>query len=293
MPAHNPGTAVTRDPSVNDPRIGHALRGFREGRGLLGDNVAHALKWSSSKVSRYERTRSAVSRKELTVILRYYQERHGMPPGQATAILAMFDQALEMSGFMHPYLGPAVLASTVREWSARYVPRLLQTRPYAMAVLRDLQFATGMSPGEIRDATAALARWQTRLTDNPPVRVRALLDEAVLCRLAGDAEVMREQLAHLDRVTTATGTDIEIRVLPFAAGGVPRWTSEFSYLEYPVVAGADESPEVVTEELDGPGQPVLSERDVWRRHQLFTALWQAGEPAGPAVKRALAGTWAV
>ena len=292
MPSYSPGTAAREDPSVNDPRIGNELRRFRDARGLQGDNVAHALKWSTSKISRYERTRTAIRRSGLEQILGYYQKRHGMAPGQAQAITAMFDQALEMARFLHPLLGPAVMASFVREWSARYVPRLLQTRDYATAVLRDLQGAAGMPPGEVRDAAAAIATWQTRLTESPPVRVHALLDESVLYRMAGSPEVMRAQLAHLERVIAAGRTNIEVRVLPFAATGIPRWVSSFSYLEYQEIPGSDGSAEIVTEELDGPGQPCLSERELWHRYQLFSELWKAAdEPAGP-VAWALSAAWA-
>jgi Domain of unknown function (DUF5753)/Helix-turn-helix domain len=292
MPAYKPGSAAQPNPSVNDPRIGNELRRFREARQLMGDNVAHALKWSPSKISRYERGRTGVSRRGLEQILAYYQQQHAMPQGQATAIIAMFDQALEMARFLHPFLGPAVMACFVREWSTRYVPRLLQTHDYAMAVLRDLQAATGMAPGEIRDAAAGIAKWQARLAESPPVRVHALLDESVLYRMAGSADVMRAQLAHLEKAAAAEGTDIEVRVLPFTATRIPRWTGAFSYLEYATVAGADESAEVVTEETDGPCQPYLTERGLWHRYQLFSELWKAADEPDTAVKRALSAAWA-
>jgi len=292
MPAYSPGTAGnTPAKSVNDPRIGHELRRFREDRGLMGDNVAKALRWSSSKISRYERTRTAIRRSGLEQILRYYQERHGMPLGQAKAIMAMFDQALQMAAFLHPWLGPAVMASFVREWSGRYVPRLLQTQDYAIAVLRDLQGITGLAPSEVRDYAFALARWQMRLTENRPVTLHALLDESVLYRMAGSPEVMRAQLEHLEKAAAAEGTDIEVRVLPFTATGIPRWIASFSYLEYPAVPGSGDASEVVTEELDGPGQPYLSERALWHRYQLFSELWKAADEPGPAIKKAVAEAW--
>jgi hypothetical protein len=192
-----------------------------------------------------------------------------------------------MARFLHPLLGPAVMAASVREWSARYVPRLLQTRDYAMSVLRDLQFSTGMSPGEIHETAGAITMWQGRLTADPPVRLHALLDEAVLYRMAGSAGVMRAQLEHLETVPGTAGAGTEVRVLPFTATGVPRWTASFSYLEYAADDDADVIPEVVTEELDGPGQPQLNERGLWQRHQLFTELWKAADEPGPAIRRAL------
>jgi transcriptional regulator with XRE-family HTH domain len=286
MPPYSTGSI--RSDSVCDPRIGIELRRFREKNALSGENVAKALRWSSSKISRYERSRSAITRRGLTQILRYYQERHRMPLGQAQALLAMFDQAQELGVFQHAFLGPAVLAEAVREWAPVYVPRLLQVHGYARAVLSDLQMFTGMPPGEIRGTTAAIIKWQARLLDRPRVRLRAVLDESVLYRMAGDASVMRSQLAHLEKMTAAEGADIGIRILPFTASRVPRWTPAFAYLEYPAMAGADDTAEVVTEELEGPGIPVLDEKRAWKRDRLFSQLWDAADEPGPAIKRALA-----
>jgi Domain of unknown function (DUF5753)/Helix-turn-helix domain len=291
MPRYSPGTAWRNNESVNDPRVGAELRRFRESKKLLGDHVAKALRWSPSKVSRFERSRTAIGRQGLEQILQYYTRVHGMPRAQARAIQAMFEQAMEMARFLHPLLGPAVMAAAVREWSTRYVPRLLQTQDYAMSVLRDLQSSTGMSPGDVRDTAAAITLWQARLAGKPPVRLYALLDEAVLYRQAGSPAVMRAQLEHLAAVPGTAGTSIEIRVLPFTATGVPRWTGAFSYLEYAPAASEDEIPEVVTEELDGPGQPELCERDLWHRLCLFTELWKAADEPGPAIQRALKQAW--
>lgn len=291
MPAYSTGTSGRSNASVNDPRIGTELRRFREDRGLLGDNVAQALQWSPSKISRFERGRTPINRRGLEQILTYYSRRYGMAREHAAAIEAMFDQTLAMARFLHPFLGPAVMAAAVLEWSARYVPRLLQTQDYAMAVLGDMQYFTGMSPGDVREAAGAIIRWQGRLAADPPVRLRALLDESVLYRQAGSAAVMRAQLAHLEAVPAAAGTDIELRVLPFTATGVPRWACAFSYLEYGQSGGQDQIPEVVTEELDGPGQPQLCERELWHRQQQFTELWKAADEPGPAIARALAAAW--
>jgi len=45
-------------PTVRRRRLAAELRGIRESRGKSGDAVAAALKWSPSKISRYERART-------------------------------------------------------------------------------------------------------------------------------------------------------------------------------------------------------------------------------------------
>jgi transcriptional regulator with XRE-family HTH domain len=290
MPDYHPGSS--RAGSASDPRIGAELRRFREGQEISGDSVAAALRWSPSKVSRYERGRTALKRREVAKILAYYQEKYHMPRGQAETIMAMFDQAAEIIPFQHPWLGPAVNAGLVRDWAPSWIPRLLQVHRYAAAVLADMQGLTGMSPGEIRSIAAAIAKWQARLHENPPVRLRAVLDESVLYRMAGDAETMRVQLQHLEQAAAAEDTDIEIRVLPYAAARyLPRWMPAFSYLEYPQMPGADDTASIMTEELEGPGQPGLSERAVWKRHVLWAELWDAADEPGTYIKRALTETW--
>src|SRR3984893_15552568 len=47
-------------PTVRRRRLAAELRGIREGKGKSGDAVAHALKWSPSKISRYERARTGL-----------------------------------------------------------------------------------------------------------------------------------------------------------------------------------------------------------------------------------------
>ena len=289
MPQYNPGSVQVG--SVNDPVIAGELRRFREGlNGVTGDRVAINLKWSPSKISRMERGRTAIRRKALSQILSYYVQRHGMTTEKAEALMRMFDAAMEKSGLLNAWLGPSVLAASVTEWAPYAIPRLLQVPAYARAILREMQQVTQMPPSEIEDTAAAIARWQARLKDKPPVVLRALLDEGVLHRAVGSAAVMRDQLRHLEKIPATRGTDVQVRVLPFTAFG-PRWTNGFSYLEYPPAEDIKPPPEVVTEDLEGPAQPDLTERLTWKRHVLWNQLWDAADEPGPAVKRALTETW--
>ena len=52
-PMNAPGS-----PTVRRRRLAAELRGIRESKGKSGDAVAAALKWSPSKISRYERART-------------------------------------------------------------------------------------------------------------------------------------------------------------------------------------------------------------------------------------------
>src|SRR5689334_25250706 len=60
-------------PMVRRRRLAAELRGIREGKGKSGDAVAAALKWSPSKISRYERARTGLRPQEVARLLEYYQ----------------------------------------------------------------------------------------------------------------------------------------------------------------------------------------------------------------------------
>ena len=59
-------------PTVRRRRLAAELRGIRESKGKSGDSVAAALKWSPSKISRYERARTGLRPREVERLLDYY-----------------------------------------------------------------------------------------------------------------------------------------------------------------------------------------------------------------------------
>src|SRR5260370_19124345 len=67
-----PMTAPAR-PRGRGGRLAAELRGIREHKGKSGDAVAAALRWSPSKISRYERARTGLLPREVERLLDYYQ----------------------------------------------------------------------------------------------------------------------------------------------------------------------------------------------------------------------------
>ena len=63
---------------------------------------------------------------------------------------------------------------------------------------------------------------QRRLDGEHPLRLTTVISEGALRQQVGGPEVMRAQLDHLDRLLTERPEQIEIRVMPFAAGAHPR-----------------------------------------------------------------------
>src|SRR5207248_943647 len=62
-------------PTVRRLRLAAELRGIRESKGKSGDTVAAALKWSPSKISRYERARTGLRPREVGRLVRVRMRR--------------------------------------------------------------------------------------------------------------------------------------------------------------------------------------------------------------------------
>jgi hypothetical protein len=126
-------------------------------------------------------------------------------------------------------------ASAMRTLETLVVPGLLQTPEYARAVTRA---AVGPPDDANLDTLVEvrLAR-QDVLRADPPLRMSAVLDEAVLRREVGGPEVMRAQLRRL--VTAARLPHVRLQILPFAAGAHIGITGPFVIFSFPSTSDLD------------------------------------------------------
>src|ERR1035441_1963702 len=60
-------------PTVRRRRLAAEIPRIRENKGQTGAAVAAALRWSPSKISRYERARTGLRPREVERLLAYYQ----------------------------------------------------------------------------------------------------------------------------------------------------------------------------------------------------------------------------
>ncbi|MFF9401121.1 helix-turn-helix domain-containing protein [Streptomyces sp. NPDC014646] len=105
-------------------------------------------------------------------------------------------------------------ATAIRQYLAHVVPGLLQTEPYARALLSVGR--TLKSKEQLEERLSARMARQTRLRGADRPELWVILDEAVLRRPVGGPDVMRDQLARL--LATAEEPHITVQVLPFAHG---------------------------------------------------------------------------
>ncbi|MBW5258411.1 DUF5753 domain-containing protein, partial [Streptomyces poriferorum] len=126
-------------------------------------------------------------------------------------------------------------ARTARTLETSVVPGLLQTAGYARAVTR--ASLDGLPTGQLDSLVEVRLARQGVLRSDPPLRLSAVLDEAVLRREVGGRRVMREQLRHLSRV--AQLPHVQLQLLPFSVGGYVGLTGPFVIFSFPTTSDLD------------------------------------------------------
>lgn len=225
-------------PTVRRRRLAGELRRLRDQAQLTIDDVAEKLECSASKISRIETGHVGVTPKDTRELLKLY----GVDADQLEALVQLAREARK-KGWWHAYsevfsgafVGLEAETSSLRAYQALLVPGLLQTEDYMRAVIRAARPDATDAQVEKR-VQARLAR-QRLLSEPDPPRYWAVVDEAVLCRSVGGAQVMHAQLEWL--LERATLPHVTIQVLPFAAGAHAGMEGPFLILGFPEQADPD------------------------------------------------------
>lgn len=248
--------------------LGDELRRLRGAR--RGAEVAVLLGWSESKLSRIETARTGISEADLESVLRLYactqgeRSRLGELARRGRARVWWAPYRSSVAEPYDEYVAFEAEAVLMSEWEAQVVPGLLQTDEYAHAVIE-----VGV---EVRDPEVAQRRIALRmarqsvLTRDPPPRLCAVIDEAVLYREVGGRAVLGRQLQRL--LDASRRPWVDLRVLPFSAGSHAALTEAFVIFEF---AGDQRPPVVHSEDLIG-GQLRTKPTDVRVYRDAFADL---------------------
>jgi len=207
-------------PTVRRRRLAAELRGIREDKGKSGDAVAAALKWSPSKISRYERARTGLRPREVARLLDYYQitgPRRALLLGLAedAAQKGWWDEfADSLSEDYQQFIGLEHEAASMAIWHVDVVTGLLQTEAYARHIIGSYSRVEPMAPGMIGRMVKVRMRRQ-QVLDREDLQLTVVLDESVLRRRIGDESVMYEQLQRL--VQEADRPNLTVQILPLSA----------------------------------------------------------------------------
>ncbi|MFI1383217.1 helix-turn-helix transcriptional regulator [Embleya sp. NPDC020886] len=204
--------------------------------GLRLEDVAAELDCSRSKVSRIENGMGLARVIELRAML----DQYGVTDEQERAhLLGALRKATEEGWWEQPeydqvlpaglgvYVGLENDARRLQSWELGWVPGLLQTEDYMRAVL---SHGRSKRTSEIDALMAIRKKRQARLDGSDCLELWAIIDETVLLRPVGGADVMRAQAAHL--AAEAERPNATLQVLPLAKGMHPGSRGSFSILSF-------------------------------------------------------------
>jgi Domain of unknown function (DUF5753) len=127
------------------------------------------------------------------------------------------------------YIGLEAGAASIRNFEPVVVPGLLQTADYAREIFRNGPIE--LDPDEVERLLEVRLTRQEILTRDGRPRLWAAIDEAVIHRVIGSAEVMRGQLRHLADAAQQGKTTIQ--VMPYRAGAHAGTIGAFVILDFP------------------------------------------------------------
>ncbi|HXA60102.1 MAG TPA: helix-turn-helix transcriptional regulator [Streptosporangiaceae bacterium] len=273
-------------PTVRRRRLAAELRGIRESKGKSGDTVAAALKWSPSKISRYERARTGLRPREVERLLDYYE----ITGPRRELLLGLAEDAAQkgwweeysdsLSDDYKQFIGLEHEATSMAIWHVDVVTGLLQTEEYARHIIGSYSQVEPVAPGMIGRLVRVRMRRQQVLSRDG-LQLSVVLDESVLKRRIGDDAVMYDQLQRL--VKEADRPNLTLQVLPLDAQHSV-FGESFVIFSFGQDADAMLQDVVSTEHLRS-GFTLEGERDTYLHRIAFQMLSEAS--LDPAASRAL------
>jgi transcriptional regulator with XRE-family HTH domain len=273
-------------PTVRRRRLAAELRAIRESKGKSGDAVAAALKWSASKISRYERARTGLRPREVERLLDYYE----IAGPRRELLLALAEDAAQkgwweefadsLSEEYQQFIGLEYEAASMSIWHVDVVTGLLQTEAYARHIISSYSRVEPVPPGMIGRMVKVRMRRQ-QVLDREGLQISVILDESVLKRRIGDGPVMYEQLQRL--VREADRPNLTLQILPLAA---QHTVFGESFVIFGFGADSDAMlQEVVSTEHLKSGFTLEGERETYLHRIAFQMLAEAA--LDPVASRAL------
>ena len=228
--------ALGGGPTVLRIQLGAHLRRLRESKGITREDAGWQIRASGSKISRMELGRVSFKERDVADLLTLY----GVADEREQAELLALARQANTPGWWHQfgdilppwfqsYLGLEAAASLIRTYEVQFVPGLLQTADYARAVIR-LGHANASTEEIERRIELRQSRQQVLKKANPP-KLWAVIDEAVLRRPIGGAEVMGAQIEAL--IEASKLPHIRLQIIPFDAGGHAAAGGPFAILRFP------------------------------------------------------------
>jgi transcriptional regulator with XRE-family HTH domain len=231
-------------------QLGRYLRELRNRQRLTIRAAAEQLEWSEAKMWRIETGQTSLRSFDVEAMCKIY----GAPADLAEALMGLAKETKargwwQAYGDVIPegfdvYIGLEEAAAQLSWYEPELVPGLLQTEGYARTLIE----ADNPDVGEeeiSRRVHVRMARQPLIRRTTAPLRLQVALNEGILRRPVGGAQVMAEQLDQLVQISELP--NVSLRVAPFSAGVHPGVMSgPFVILRFPVNGdGRDSEPATV------------------------------------------------
>jgi transcriptional regulator with XRE-family HTH domain len=249
----NQGVATTRR------RLRTELRRLREAANLHQSEVVKQLDWSISKLIRIENGSVGVSVTDVRALAGLYAADPALVE-ELVRLARVTRERQWWSSFRtvlapsyRDYLGYEADASAIYQAHPTIIPGLLQTDDYLRGVIASVWL--GDLSAERAEANIEVQHRRQReiLYADSPVQYQVVIDEAALRRQIGGVKVMRAQLEHLAQLSEER---VELRIVPFQAGGHLAMQGAFAIMEF---AGEAEAGVLFLE--SGTGTPIQRDQD--------------------------------
>lgn len=233
------GDMESAPPALCRLQLGTELRRLRLESGHKAGAVAKRLLWSPSKITRLEKGENAIV--ELTDVMALCAvygadaETRSVLEGYAVVTKTRRDwwQSPKFRPVIRPslkaFIGQEATAERSYSYQSEYVPGLLQSEPYARAIHQAAN--TGMNAEEVdRLIIVRMTRQEVLHRPDSPLKLTVIVNEAVLRRQVGGADVMRQQLGHM--IDAARLPNVRVQVVPFKVGMHPAMAGPFTILAF-------------------------------------------------------------
>lgn len=236
-------TELDVGPAIARERLRQRLRELRDQSGMSPNDVRKAMSWSVSKLNRIENGVVTIQPIEAQVLLQLYGLRDQTEIEYLKQLAAI---SRERKWWSKHSLSPDYKkfiefeneASHLYAYHALLVPGILQTSDYARHSISQL-LRRSLDDESVDERLEVRMNRQTALMDRlngpTPPALTQVIDEAVLLRSVGGADVMRGQVRHL--LDLGERPTVTLVIAPLAGDGHPGLGGNFELLKF---AGRDD-----------------------------------------------------
>ncbi len=195
--------------------LGAQLRRLREAAGISRADAGYVIRASDSKISRLELGRVAFKERDVSDLLSTYGISDA---GERESFLDMVRHANEPGwwrryndvtpGWFQDFVGLEESASRIQAYELQFVPGLMQTEEYALAIAT--RGRPEYVPPETQRRISLRMQRQKILTGVNPPKLWVVLDESVIHRPIGGRRVLRAQLEHLLECSRQPNVTVQI-----------------------------------------------------------------------------------